>query len=157
AGEGGHITLTPDDVQRLAVQRSAIGAALERATCPPASCECLGCLCDKRSGKVGRTLRAYAADEVRNQSAGLALEGYYRLVEARGQLAIAQRGKKLSDDVVRQADELREKGLKTPDDYSGLLRQRSEQTSKMLESAMARDKLSEQLRQLASPHSHPGT
>lgn len=145
--EDGEVVLTPDEVQRNAVRNSGVGAALEADSGNDPSC--LTCLPGHKRAALTRLLKAYAADEVRNQAAALALTTYYRLAETRLQIRLVQQSLNLADRLVARAGELLKQGLTPPEHITKLQRQRSEVLAELLRLELLRDRLTEQLRHLA--------
>lgn len=144
----GEVVLTPEQVQRSAVLNSGLGKALEGDAGKDGH-ECLACLPSRKRAKLAHVLKAYAADEARNQTAGLALTAYYRLAEARLQLQLIFQGLDIADRLVAQAEEMQKKGLTLPQDMTVLLRARSDVVADRLKLELLRDRLTEQIRQLA--------
>ena len=147
--QDGETVLTPEQVQRNAVVGSGLGKALESDAEGREGHECLACLPSRKRGKLARIMKAYAADEARNTTAGLALTAYYRLAEARLQIRLVQEGLEIAEGVVAKAEELQKQGITLPEDLTKLRRQRSEVAADGLKVELLRDKLTEQLRHLA--------
>ncbi|MFO0879397.1 MAG: hypothetical protein U0840_18780 [Gemmataceae bacterium] len=145
----GETVLTPQEVQRRAVINSGLGQALQTDGDDSEGHPCLACGASQKRKRLSRILKAYAADEVRNQSAALALDAYYRLAEARLQIRLAEQGKSLADRMVTRAEEMKSKGLSLPQDLPTLRRQASESVSDVVRLELLRERLTEQLRQLA--------
>jgi outer membrane protein TolC len=93
-------------------------------------------------------LRGYAADEVRNRQAEKALEAYYHLAEAQGQSRLLIEGRQAVAELIRQAEELKAKGLPPPAELPSLLRERNKLASDAVELSLASEQLQEQLRYL---------
>jgi outer membrane protein TolC len=109
-----------------------------------------GCPCcsGRPADELTRTLRGYAADEVRNRQAEKALEAYYHLAEAQGQSRLLLEGQQVVAELIRQAEELQAKGLPPPAELPSLLRERNKLASDAVELSLASGQLQEQLRYL---------
>lgn len=146
----GEVVLTPEEVQRRAVQGSGLGSALDADSEGADGHPCLSCAASAKRRRLARILKAYAADEVRNQSAGLALDAYYRLAETRLQIRLAKQGKGLAESLVVRGEEMKSKGLTLPQDVPTLQRQANESTVDLVKLELTRDRLTEQVRQLGA-------
>lgn len=145
----GEVVLTPDQVQDAAIRSTGMGDALEVDARAEDGGGCGGCgQGGGRRGQLARELKAYAADEVRNQTAYYALQAYYRLAEAHGQANLANEALQVADNLVAQARELQSKGLPVPTDLDRLFQQRSEVVTDALKVELVRSRLTEQIRQL---------
>jgi hypothetical protein len=145
----GEIVLTPEQVQRNAVVGSGLGKALENEADGRDGHVCLACLPSRKRARLARILKAYAADEARNQTAGLALTAYYRLAEARLQIRLVREGLDIAEGVVARAEEMKRRGIALPEDLTKLQRQRIEAADDGLKLELLRDRLTEQIRRLA--------
>lgn len=145
--EDAEAILTPEQVQRAAVEGSGLGQALDSDAEGGEGHPCLACTASRKRGRLSRLLKAYASDEARNQSAGLALDAYYRLAESRLQLRLIARAREVADGVVAKAEEFRAKGLAVPEEITKLQRQASETAADQLRLELVRDRLTEQVRQ----------
>jgi hypothetical protein len=139
--------LTPEQVQRAAVVNSGVAKALEDDSEGGDGHPCLACTAGRKRARLSRLLKAYAADEARNQSAGLALEAYYRLAESRLQIRNVARGREVAEGVVAKAEEFLAKGLSAPEEITKLKRQASEGATDQTKLELMRDRLTEQVRQ----------
>lgn len=146
--EEGEIVLTPEEVQRRAVLGSGMGNALETDADEREAHPCLACSPSRKRDHLARLLKAYASDEVRNQTAGLALEAYFGLAEARLQLRLTLEALEIADRAVTKAEELKRKGLSLPVELTTLRSQRGEVISEHIKLELLRDRLTEQIRQL---------
>jgi hypothetical protein len=143
------IVLTPQQVQRYAVINSGMGEALESDSADKDDPLCLTCLPGRKRARLARLLKGFAADEVRNKTAGAGLEAYYRLAESRLQIQLTVQGREIAERLVAQAEEMKKKGLTLPEDMTRLLRQKSEVAAEQVKLELLRDRLGEQIRQLA--------
>jgi len=143
------VVLTPEQVQRNAVVNSGLGKSLESDADGRDGHVCLSCLPSRKRGALARVMKAYAADEARNQTAALALTAYYRLSEARLQIRLVREGIGVTQGIVAKAEELKKRGISLPEDLTKLQRQHSELADEGLKLELLRDRLTEQIRQLA--------
>jgi hypothetical protein len=147
--EDAEAVLTPEQVQRLAVENSGVAQALDADAEGGDGHPCLACTAGRKRARLSRLLKAYAADEARNQSAGLALEAYYRLAESRLQLRLLAQARDVAEGVVAKAEEFRAKGLAVPEEITRLQRQASETAADQHKVELARARFTEQVRQFA--------
>jgi hypothetical protein len=141
--------LSPVEVQRLAAGSSSLAAALETAGSEDQDRRgCSLCAGKRERDQLWQSLRGCAASEIRNQQAGQALQVYYHLAEARGQRSHALAGREIVLDLVRQANELKAKGLKTPPELPSLLDQENVLQADALKASLAAEQLQEKLRHL---------
>jgi hypothetical protein len=144
----GEAVLTPEQVQRNAVLNSGLGKALADDEGRDGHA-CLACLPARKRARLMRLLKGYAADEARNQQAGLALTAYFRLAEARLQIRLVREGIEIAQGVVARAEEMKKRGIPLPEDLTQLRRQHSDVAAEAVKLELLRDRLTEQLRQLA--------
>ncbi len=141
--------LAPEQVQRWAVENSGLAKALDSDSEGGDGHPCLACTASQKRNRLAKLLKAYAADEVRNQSAALALDAYYRLAEARLRIRLIYQARDIAQRFVDQAEEMQAKGLAIPTQLTDLQRQVSETAADQAKLELARDRLTEQIRQFS--------
>jgi hypothetical protein len=95
--------------------------------------------------------------EDRNRSAALALEVYFRLVEAEVRADLVEESLRQMEDTLARSRDLRSKGLKLPVDYETLLRQQADLRSNHAELRLGIEQLNSELARLLGMERLPGT
>ena len=142
------LVLTPGDVLRMSIAGNGLGEALESEASSQKSSGCKTCMPSRKQAQLSAELQKYASDEVRNQTAGLALTAYFRLAEARVQMDLLRQGLEPLETLAAQVEELRRQGLPIPDESVKLPQQRSNFEADRVKIELLNERLGEQLHQL---------
>ncbi len=112
------------------------------------SLNCLAGLPGRQRSQLSTTVLVYSSEEVRNRSAGVALEAYFRLAEAEGRDDLLQLSLEEVDSLVTKAQALLKQGLRSPTDVGALRRQQSELRADETQIDVAIDQLNGKLKTL---------
>lgn len=124
------------DAQCLAVQHAPLAGALARERqelCTAHPCcqhpivHCLmPCHCDDRANRLRQCILYYTELEIRNRSAGAALELFFRIAEFEAKDDLLVLGRTALAGAYDQAEEVADKGFKLPIELASLERQKLE-------------------------------
>ena len=142
------LVLTPGDVLRMSQSSNGLGEALEGESRGQKDSGCTTCLPGRKQTQLSAELQGHASDEVRNQTAGLALTAYFRLAEARVQMGLLGQGVEPLEALLAQVEELRRQGLPIPDEGDKLPQQRSNLEADRIKIELLNERLGEQLHQI---------
>jgi hypothetical protein len=142
------LVLTPGDVLRMSLSSNGLGDALESEARGQKNAGCATCRASQKQAKLSAELQGHASDELRNQTATLALTAYFRLAEARVQMSLLLQGVEPIEALVAQVEELRRQGLPVPDDSSKLPQERSKLEADRVRLDLLESRLGEQLHQV---------
>ena len=140
--------LTPGDVLRMSVSGNGLGAALEGEARGQKDSACATCRPGRKQAKLAAELQGHASDEIKNQTAALALTAYFRLAEARVQSSLLRQAVAPIDTLAAQVAELRRQGLPVPDDSDKLPQQRNRLEADRVKLDLLQSGLVEQLHQV---------
>lgn len=145
---GTYLGLTAQDAQCRAARAAGIARPLEAELLVRSAQSSQTCL--SREGARARAalyqkMLAYSIEDVRNRSAGGALELYYRLAEAEGQADILRSTVAELEDSLKRAEELRGKDLITASEVEALRRQLSEVRSEQVRARVGSEQANGQL------------
>lgn len=113
----------------LAAQASTAANQLRAEQRPPQGNPNLGCLTrpSVRRSELHNKVLAHAEEEARNQSAGLALEGYYRIAQTEGRVNLSRESLAIVEDLLAILKDLSETGgVNTQTETEAATHQRSE-------------------------------
>ena len=148
--------LTPEQCQCLAVQNSETANLLESERQGIAlQAAQLGCLRSHNQHELTEmkeSILFHAAQEIRNRSAGTALELYYHLAEAEAKADLVEKSAGILHDLSTKFQEMKSKGLRLPIDYETLRRRQIDLQIQRTQLQVVIDQLNGELTHLLGLH-----
>lgn len=131
--------LTAGEVRCLAVRGSSSGNQLRAEQQPVRGNPDRGCLTRPavRRQDLHNQILGHAEEEARNQSAGLALDAYYRLAEGEGRTNLTKQSLAVLDEMVAALEEARSRGFDNKEELATLTKQRSDLRTSLLQLRIA--------------------